>query len=201
MKVLFATHNESKINRFKDELKQFNIELESLKDYKVLNDVEENGKDVIENALAKAKGYYEQTHVMTISMDDGLYIDGLPKELEPGLFVRRVNGKELNYDEMIDYYSKLIHEYGGKQKARWVYGIVVYSDKGYRTYSWERGQFYLVDKPCEERNPGSPLNSLSIDKVTGKYFAQMDKKDSQYKELYNENDVIRFLVKAIGELK
>ena len=201
MKVLFATHNESKVNRFKDILKQFNIELESLKDYKVENDIDETGKDVIENAYLKAKGYYEQTHVMTISMDDGLYIEGIPEELQPGLFVRRVNGKELNNEEMIDYYSKLIHEYGGKQKAKWVYGIVVYSEKGYRTFSWERGRFYLVDTPCNEINNGSPLNSLSIDKDTGKYLAQMTNEEKHYNDNYSENDVIKFLVKAIGELK
>ena len=38
---------------------------------------------------------------MTISMDDGLYIENIPEELQPGLFVRRVNGKELNNEEMI----------------------------------------------------------------------------------------------------
>ena len=201
MKVLFATHNESKVNRFKDTLKQFNIELESLKDYKVDLEIDETGKDVIENALLKAKGYYEKTHVMTISMDDGLYIEGIPHELEPGLFVRRVNGKELNNEEMIDYYSKLIHEYGGKQKAKWVYGLVVYSDKGYKTFTWERGRFYLVDKPCEIINPGSPLNSLSIDKETGKYIAELEKGDKQANDNYNENEVIKFLIKSIGELK
>lgn len=200
MKVLFATHNVAKINRFKESLKMFNIELEGLDDYKVLGEVKETGKDVIENAYLKAKGYNEITNVTTISMDDGLYIEGLPKELEPGLFVRRVNGKELNDDEVLEYYKNLIHEYGGKQKAKWVYGICVYSNKGYKTYTWERGRFYLVDKPCEERNPGSPLNSISIDKETGKYFAQMSGEDWQKNDNYNENDVIKFLVSSIKEL-
>ena len=200
MKVLFATRNVAKVNRFKEKLKMFNIELESLNDYKVSYDVEEDGTDVIDNAILKAKGYYNVTHTITISMDDGLYIEGIPEELEPGLYVRRVNGKELNADEMIDYYSKLIHEYGGKQKAKWLYGICVYSSKGYRTFSWERGRFYLVDKPCEERNPGSPLNSLSIDKDSGLYFAQMSNEDWQRNDNYNENEVVKFLVKAIKEL-
>ncbi len=202
MKVLFATHNESKVNRFKDNLKLFNIELESLNDYKVDMEISETGKDVVENAILKAKGYYELTKVPTISMDDGLYIEGIPKELEPGLFVHRVNGKELkNNEEMIDYYSKLIHEYGGKQKAKWVYGICVYSEKGYKTYTWERGRFYLVDKPCKEFNPGSPLNSLSIDKDTGKYLAQMTNDEKHFNDNYNENEVIKFLVSAIKELQ
>ena len=200
MKVLFATHNIAKINRFKESLKMFNIELEGLDAYKVLGEVKETGKDVIENAILKAKGYYDITNVMTISMDDGLYIEGIPKELEPGLFVRRVNGKELKDDEVLDYYKDLVHEYGGKQKAKWVYGICVYSNKGYKTYTWERGRFYLVDTPCEERNPGSPLNSISIDKETGKYFAQMTGEDWQRNDNYNENEVIKFLVSAIREL-
>ena len=44
MKVLFATHNEAKVNRFKENLKLFNIELESLKDYKIDIEIEETGR-------------------------------------------------------------------------------------------------------------------------------------------------------------
>ena len=47
-------------------------------------------------------------------MDNNLYIEGLPDEKQPGTHVRRINGKELNDEEMIEYYSKLGNEYGGK---------------------------------------------------------------------------------------
>ena len=39
-------------------------------------------------------------------MDNNLFIEGIPDELQPGVFVRRINGKELNGDEMIEYYTK-----------------------------------------------------------------------------------------------
>ncbi len=44
----------------------------------------------------------------TIGMDDTLYLEGVPDELQPGLFVRRVNGKALNDEEMIEYYTYLL---------------------------------------------------------------------------------------------
>ena len=46
------------------------------------------------------------------SMDDNLYLEGIPKEKQPGMYVRRVNGKRLTDEEMIEYYSKLAHDYG-----------------------------------------------------------------------------------------
>ena len=59
MKLLFATTNKSKIDRFKDKLKKYNIELLSLDSFEKL-DVEENGKTAIENALIKARAYYKK---------------------------------------------------------------------------------------------------------------------------------------------
>ena len=41
-------------------------------------------------------------------MDDTLYIEGVPKDLQPGLFVRRVNGKSLTDEEMIEHYTNLV---------------------------------------------------------------------------------------------
>ena len=59
MKILFATSNQSKINRFKKELSNNGIELISISDININLDIEENGKDAIENAIIKAKAYYE----------------------------------------------------------------------------------------------------------------------------------------------
>lgn len=34
-----------------------------------------------------------------MGMDDTLYLEGVPDDLQPGLFVRRVNGKSLTDEE------------------------------------------------------------------------------------------------------
>ena len=35
-----------------------------------------------------------------MGMDDTLYMEGVPKKLQPGLYVRRVNGKSLTNEDM-----------------------------------------------------------------------------------------------------
>ena len=53
----------------------------------------------------KAKAYYDATNITTIGMDNNLFIEELPEEKQPGTYVRRINGKELNDEEMIEYYT------------------------------------------------------------------------------------------------
>ena len=129
-KVLFATGNESKAKRFKKGLLENDIEIITLNDIENNIDIEENGKDAIENALIKARAYANVYDLPVFAMDDNLYIDDIPKDKQPGMYVRRVNGKRLNDNEMIEYYSNLAHEYGkdGKLTCRWVYGIAVIKD-------------------------------------------------------------------------
>ena len=129
MKVLFATTNPAKIKKYAEKLKENNIEVLTIKDLGINLKPEETGKNAIENAYIKAKAYYDKTKITTIGMDNNLYIEELPQEKQPGTHVRRVNGKELNDDEMIEYYCNLVQEYGGKLTAKWVYGMVIYDGK------------------------------------------------------------------------
>ena len=104
MEVLFATNNPAKIKIYADKLEQNGIELKTLLDLKVPDNVEENGKNSIENAIIKAKGYYEFTKVPTIGMDNSLFIEDIDEVDQPGTHVRRVHGKRLSDEEMIEYY-------------------------------------------------------------------------------------------------
>ena len=103
MKVLFATTNPAKVNKYANQLREKNVELITIKDIGINLKPEEIGKNAIENAYIKAKAYYDRTKITTIGMDNNLYIEGLPDEKQPGTHVRRINGKELNDEEMIDY--------------------------------------------------------------------------------------------------
>lgn len=59
MKVLFATINPAKIKKYKEKLERAGIELITIKDLGFELNVDENGKDAIENAYIKAKAYME----------------------------------------------------------------------------------------------------------------------------------------------
>ncbi len=198
MKVLFATTNPAKVKKYNDALCQKGIELITIKDIGINLNVEENGKNAIENAYIKAKAYYDKTGITTIGMDNSLYIEELPEDKQPGTYVRRVHGKELSDEEMIEYYTNLVHQYGGKLTAKWIYGIVIYNGKEGKKYSWSKSNFYLVDKPCQKRNIGYPLDSISIMPKCNKYFVDLTKEDrNKDKQYYNEDDVIQFIVNNV----
>lgn len=197
-KLLFATENESKAKRFRKGLLENNIELITINDVEKKIDIIENGKNAIENALIKARAYANVYNLPVFAMDDNLYIEGIPDDKQPGMYVRRVNGKRLSDDEMIEYYSKLASRYGkdGKLTCRWVYGIAIINNNKEATYTWSMEDFYIVDKPSNRIDPGYPLNTISINKQLNKYFTDITEQDKkEIKE--DESDVIDFLCKNI----
>ena len=198
MKVLFATTNPAKVGKYKEELEKRGIELITIKDLDFKLDIDENGKNALENAYIKAKAYYDATNITTIGMDDNLFIEELPEEKQPGTHVRRINGKELTDDEMIEYYSNLAKEYGGKLTAKWVYGMVIYNGKEKKEYTWSKSQFYFVDKPCDKRNPGYPLDSITIVPEYNKYYLDLTKEEKEeYKQTTNTDNAINFILRNI----
>lgn len=195
MKVLFATTNPAKIRKYAEKLQEKGIEVLTLKDLNLSIYVEENGKNSIENAEIKARAYYEASKITTISMDCSLFIEGIPEEKQPGTYVRRVNGTELTDDEAIEYYKNLVKEYGGKLKAKWVYGMVIYNGKNAEHITWNKGEFYFVDIPSEKRNPGYPLDSISIMPDCNKYFVELSKEEKDKNN--NEQQVFDFILNNI----
>ena len=198
MKVLFATTNPAKVKKYKKALEEKGIELVTIKDLDFKLNINENGKNAIENAYIKAKAYYDATKITTIGMDNCLFIEELPEEKQPGTHVRRVNGKELTDEEMIEYYTNLIKKYGGKLTAKWIYGIVIYNGKEAKKYTWSKSNFYLIDKPCKKRNPGYPLDSISVMPENNKYWLELtDEEIRKGKDEGNKDEVVEFIVNNI----
>ena len=198
MKILFATTNPAKVKRYESKLTEKGIELITIKDLDFKLDIDENGKNALENAYIKAKAYYDTTNITTIGMDDNLFIEELPEEKQPGTHVRRINGKELTDDEMIEYYTNLAKEYGGKLTAKWVYGMVIYNGKEKKEYTWSKSHFYFVDKPCDKRNPGYPLDSITVVPEYNKYYLDLTKEEKEeYKQTTNTNNVTNFILQNI----
>lgn len=193
--ILFATGNKAKVDRFKNDLLRNGIEVITLADIDINVDVDENGVNAIENALIKARAYHKETGMTTIAMDDNLYLENVPIEKQPGMYVRRVNGKRLTDDEMIEHYVRLVKKYGkgGKLTAKWIYGMALIKDGKEFTYTWEKEDFYLVDSPSDKIKEGYPLNSISINKKLNKYFTDMTEEDNLLIQ-EDESDVVEFII-------
>ena len=197
-KILFATGNPSKVERFLKGLYEKGIDIITLKDIDTEIEVEENGKNAIENALIKARSYAKIINIPVLAMDDNLYLENVPNDKQPGMYVRRVNGKRLSDEEMIKHYSNLVKEYGkdGKLTCRWLYGIAIINNGKESTYTWSKEDFYMVDKPSNVVNPGYPLNTISVNKKLNKYFTELTQEDKLLiKE--DESDVIDFIANNV----
>ena len=197
--IIIATSNESKSKRFSRGLKEHGIEVLSLKDINIKLDVEENGSTAIENALIKARECYRLTNKPCMGMDDTLYMEGVPEDRQPGLFVRRINGKSLTDEETLEYYTNLVKEYGkdGRIDCKWIYGLAVINEKGEEsTYTWSKDNFYMVSSRSDKINPGYPLNSISKYKKLDKYFTDVTLDDIKILN-DNEDDVVDFIATHI----
>lgn len=199
-KVLFATGNPSKAKRFSKGLLENGIEVITLNDIDTEIEVEENGKDAIENALIKARAYTKVVNMPVFAMDDNLYLENVPEDKQPGMFVRRVNGKRLDDNEMIEHYIGLVKQFGtdGKLTCRWVYGMAVICNGKESTYTWSKDDFYMVDVPSDKVNPGYPLNTISINKKLNKYFTDITPEDKANLQ-QDESDVVEFIVNSIKD--
>jgi 8-oxo-dGTP diphosphatase len=113
MQLLYGTGNVAKLEAMKRRLQDLNIEIIGLQEIKQeAVKAPEKGNTPLENARQKALWYYEQFKMPVFSCDSGLYIEGIPQELQPGVYVRTINRVSMIDEEMLDYYSGLAKQYG-----------------------------------------------------------------------------------------
>lgn len=90
MDIILASNNQGKVKEFKRILKQFDINVISLKDINYNQEIVEDGNSFFENAFIKAKTIHEFTNLPVISDDSGICVDYLNGE--PGIYSARYYG-------------------------------------------------------------------------------------------------------------
>ncbi|MCM1284049.1 MAG: hypothetical protein NC180_10200 [Muribaculaceae bacterium] len=198
MKLLFGTGNPAKLSVMKRRLMQLDIELIGLNDLREkgcsIPEVAEDGDTPLENAGKKALAYYEAFHMPVFSCDSGLYFDNVPDEVQPGVHVRNVNGKCLSDEEMMEYYGGLVKRYGNLIACyRNAICFVMDKEHIYETMesSMESEKFILTDVPHSTvRKKGFPLDSMSIDIRTNKYY--YDLPEEELEQFAVEDGVLQF---------
>lgn len=204
MKVLIGTTNPSKAELFSGMLAGFGMEFMTLNDLGISEEPRESGTTPMENAMIKAAFYGKHADAV-ICADSGLYFDGLPLEdvRQPGLHIRTPGGgKRLNDEEMITYYAQLVHSLGGKAMAYYLNGYAVKAGNEVFGFQWTReearlGAFYMLDTPFKERNPGWPLDSLSIS-IVGVPFVDPAWEEPPQLNWERDSRLRTFLLRTLG---
>lgn len=211
MKLLYGTNNQAKLESMKRVTNQLGIEIFGFSDLKIMQDfknvklpdIEETGKNPLENAIIKAKEYYKILRIPLFSCDSGLYFENVDEDLQPGTYVRRVRGKELSDVQMVEYYGNLAKNHGGKLVAKYKNAICLILGENQMftrmDESIEIGPFYMVDRPHEKIVPGFPLDALSVDIETEKYFQDMDENLAVDKSVI-EQGFTKFFEEVLGKI-
>jgi len=127
--LLIATSNMGKAKEISEALKNFNLEIKTLKDFPNIAPPQETGNTFFENAYLKAKYYAEKTGLLSLADDSGLEVDILNGA--PGIYSSRFAGENASDEENNKKLLELLKDVSlEKRKARFVCVIVVYHPSG-----------------------------------------------------------------------
>lgn len=179
IQILLGTHNAAKVKYFGQILSGLDVTLVTPRELNIMDTPREVGQNPKENAMIKA-AFYGKYADYAIGQDAALYIRELPLNdpRQPGLSVRRApDGHERTDAEMIEDYAALAHSLGGRMTCFYLDGWAVCAHgvtKGFMDAGAVNDiyAFDMVDRPHEARRPGWPLDSLSINRRTGRYFVE-----------------------------
>ena len=195
-KLLYATSNKYKIEAMKKRLKDSDIEIISPKDLNINVNVIEDGKTVIENAIIKAKFYYNIAKIPTIAGDTALYIEKFEKQ--PGLYVHRVNGKILTQEETQEYYINSLKKVGGESEAYYNTGLVIIKDDEIYTTEIKEDMFILTskvsDKPCKY----DALSRIQYEPNLKKYICELTEEDFKNRNSTFDRECVKFIKSIIN---
>jgi XTP/dITP diphosphohydrolase len=195
-KLLIATNNQAKFVYFQELFQDLGIQLLSLKDCGIGQEVVESGKNEIENALIKARFYCGLNSEACFADDAGLYVDALNGE--PGVQVRRWGGlfpDSIGDQEWLDFFlQKMKNVPLAKRTAKFKIGRAVVAPDGQEhLIQWQRN-IILAEKPDWSHNtPGWPLSTLCIDQRFNKYWAELNKAEKQVYERDNLAELVKIL--------
>lgn len=150
-KILLATKNKGKIKEIKQIFSDLPVKLIELPESDT-DEVFEDGKTYLENALKKAKYFADKYYLPTLADDSGLEIDALNGE--PGINSARFLGKETSFDEKMEKILEKLQSIKNRS-ARFRATFVLYlprEDKFFTAEGTVEGD--ILDKPYKKEGSG-----------------------------------------------
>lgn len=176
MKILLATNNKGKIERFKKLINHIDssIELFSPNELGInIIEVEENGKTLMDNALLKSSAYLGKVDFPILSNDTGFYVEGdgfvdAPKRKA----LEGINENELSEEEistrLLNFWKSVATRHGGKVDAAWVEAWVLLYPNGETNKVESRREIVLTDQEFGKPHIHMPVRALYYSKITNK---------------------------------
>lgn len=203
-KVLLATNNPSKVERVRMLLGRAIPEIQVATPREEGLDVQETeeGDDLTENAIKKAKAYLGKTDLPIIGMDMGFFVDGVildPAKVKRNAIgdadERSMSAKEIG-ERMFLYYQQLAKKHGGKVEGYFLDVFAIIQPDGRVQTSQSRRDLILTDKKKGKIDHHFPLRCLYRVASTGKYVAEQTKEEEINLELAPYTNALMKLLRS-----
>lgn len=197
MEIVIASRNKDKIAEIEKIFQDEGVKLQTLDDYPDFPEVVEDGNNLFENALKKAKEISEYTGLAALSDDTGLEVDAL--DGKPGVFSARYAGENASYDDNVE---KLLRELKGVKKenrtARFRTVTVFYNQDNYYQAEGSIEGIILKERRGQK---GFGYDPVFYIESHGKTFAQMQEEEKNvishrgraFRKLYNKLKINKIL--------
>lgn len=195
MKITIATHNRHKADEIKNYFKGYPVEIYSMADLRLQEEIEETGSTIEENALIKARALKGKVDGLIIADDTGLFVDYL--DGRPGVYSARFAGNNATFEDNNKKLLKMLEGVPmGKRHAHFktvlaliddnkeviiegrIYGYILTEPRGTNGFGYD--PVFYVD------NLGKTLAELTTDeknKVSHRAIALMKLRDYLFKDL------------------
>jgi XTP/dITP diphosphohydrolase len=192
-KLLIGTHNPAKLAELRALLGELPVELVSLTDVGIDEDVIEDGTTYEENSQKKALFYAQQSGLPSISDDGGLEIAALDNK--PGIHSKRWLGEETTEGDLIKHMKKVAKELPDDNRHARFVAVLSFSLPDGRVWS-ARGEVtgIIAKVPMIRAVMGFPYRSFFFLPELNKYYFETELTPDEQRE-YNHR------VKAVTELK
>ena len=129
MKFIVATKNKNKLSEIKEILNGFPLDVVSMEEAGIEDEIEENADTFEGNALIKARAIFEKTGGYVMADDSGLCIDAL--DGAPGIYSARFAGENTDYTTKINRIWDMMKQSGSdNRKAKFVCAIALITPDG-----------------------------------------------------------------------
>lgn len=192
-KLLVATHNKGKIKEISNFLKDLPIEIVSLNDVGISDDIEETGKTYKENSQLKALYYAKESGLPSVSDDGGLEISALNGA--PGIKSRRWLGRDSTEEDIVSHMIKVAKDLPSDNRRAFfktVISLALPNGKVWSVVGEIEG--IIAKKPYLKVLKGYPYRSFFYLPKLKKYYHE-DQLTKEEERMYNHRYI------AINKLK
>lgn len=191
--LLIATKNPGKAKEIGGFFAREGISTQSLIDFPDIKAIEETGKTFEENAILKARSYFELCKMPCIADDGGLEIDALNGE--SGVKSRRWIGREMTDWEMVDYALERLKGVPKDIRTARLRAVIAFcDDKGCFTDSAAIEGVMLDERP-KTMDDGFPFRKLLYIPKFGKLYGDLT--HEEHEQINHRREILRRMLPKI----